>query len=186
MDVRLLAGRVSVHASVVVALRPVPPALVWRRVQGAARRAVLVVGRVRGRHYVPAPGRRPHTEAQQEAGHHVAAERGRAVRVHDVHHVRDRSRVPGADDAAFGGDAGRRVSTPATSPRYKHRRRARRLAVAFGSDHRRFRRFRARHVLRAIYVKVNGSLYCSVNRLQVLTFNTTVLKLFFIINRNSK
>lgn len=114
VDVRLFAGRFPVHGGVVVVMRPVPLPLVWRRVQGAARGAVLVVGHVRGHLAVPAAVRRPRSETQQAAGHQVAAERGRTVRVHDVHHVRDHRRVPDADDAAFGRHAGRRVSAPAT------------------------------------------------------------------------
>lgn len=117
---RLRFGRVPVHGVAVCTAR-VPPALVRSGAEGRAPVAVLVGRRVRHRDAVPgAPaitGRRhrsaERTGARQEAGHHVAGESLRAVRVHDVHHVCDGRPVPAAHDAAVGRGCGRRVSAPA-------------------------------------------------------------------------
>jgi len=119
VGVRLRVRRVPLHG-VAVRTAQVSPALVRRGAEGRARDAVLVGRRNRCRGAVPdAPQRRRQPEptgARQEAGHHVAGEGLRAVRVHDVHHVRDGRPVPGAHVAAVRRGAGRRMSAPAARP----------------------------------------------------------------------
>jgi len=117
--VRLRVGRVPLHG-VAVRAAQISSALVRRGTEGCARDAVLVVRRNRFRGAVPdASERRRQPEsagARQEAGHHVAGEGLRAVRVHGVRRVRDGRSVPSAHVAAVRRGAGQRVSAPAARP----------------------------------------------------------------------
>lgn len=168
--VRLRAWRVPVHGAAVRAAH-VPLALVRRNAEGRARVAVLVGGRegVHGTAVAADADTRPPATAgaRQEAGHHVAGERVRAVRVHDVHHNRDHRPVPSVPVDAVGRGVGRRVSAQAARPpRRPYQPRVRRTAVAARATrrprlatvqsfhHRCVRRLRVRDLLRVEHVKV--------------------------------
>lgn len=154
-DVRLPAGRVPVRRrrGTKVAAVPVSLALGRRRAQGRARPDILDVGRGRGRGTLPRPRSRSPGAADQ-AGDHVAAERRRAVLVHDAYHVGDHGRVPGTHDAALGRGAGRRVPS-APGPLGRRAPRPPRLAVLRRVRSRRARPLRGQHVLHPVRAEVS-------------------------------
>lgn len=160
---RLRVRRVPLHG-IAVHTAQISPSLVRRGAKGRARNTVLVGRRNRCRGVVPDALerlRQPEPAgARQEAGHHVTGEGLRAVRVHDVHHVRDGRPVPSAHVAAVRRGAGRRMSAPAARPPWRRPR----LATVQGFHHSRVRRLRVSHLLRSVHVEVgvNWSAYIMV------------------------